>query len=156
MRPLLIFVCACGGGAIIAEPPAASIASVECSRLGPDGTGFLIEGQYNVSLETQQAFEVVAEFPTGAPPINRNDIYNCGAWSSFSVGDIGDPRTGCQRPIMIGGDSSVSQQVGHSLAIEFPDPLPPTVTVTVRANPLATPESTAPIGLSDSESVSCD
>lgn len=149
MRILLLVLAACGGGASVAEGPAASIVSADCSRLGPDNTGFMIEAEYAVTLEVGQAFGADFDFPTAAPPINRSDIYSCGSWSNTGFG--GDS-TGCQRDA---GQTASSQQIFHSLAIEFPDPLPPPVTVTVIANPLVAPESSTMIGLTDTLDVSC-
>lgn len=149
MRAIVIVVLgACGGGAST-EGPVASIETTECSRLGPDGTGFMIEGQYEVALDVGQGFTVVFEFPTSAATVNRSDIYSCGAWSSTGLG--GDS-TGCQRDP---GQNAPSQPIFHSLAIEFAAPVPSPVSVTVRANPLVAPGSSATIGLSDVDTVDC-
>ncbi len=149
VRTLMILLAACGGGASVEEGPAASIASAECSRLGPDGTGFMIEAEYAVTLEVGQAITADFDFPTSAPPINRSDIYSCGSWGNTG---FGDDATGCQREP---GHVDASQRIFHSLAIEFADPLPSPVTVTVHANPLIAPRSATMIGLTDSLDISC-
>jgi len=146
---LLLVLAACGGGASIEDGPAAQVASAACNRLGPDGTGFMIELEYAVTLDVGQAFTADFDFPTNSPPLNRSDIYSCGSWSNTGIG--GDSQ-GCQRDP---GQAAASQRIFHSLAIEFPDPLPSPVAVTVNANPVVAPESSTTIGLTDSETVSC-
>ena len=150
---LLCVIAACGGGASVPDAPGAAIVDLRCSRLGPDGTGFMIDSEFLVSLENQQAFTVDFAFPTAAAPINRSDIYICGSWTNFSNG--GEPPEGCEAPIVIDGSGAQTETVFHSLAIEFPDPLPPPVSVTVRANPLASPEQPVVIGTPGVGTVDC-
>jgi len=139
----------CGGGASVVDGmPAAIIDSSDCNRLGPDGTGFMLELEYMVALDTGQAFTADLGFPTSEPPVNRSDIYSCGSWSTTGFG--GDAE-GCQRDP---GQQAGSQRVFHSVVIEFPDPLPDPVTVTVNARPLSAPGSTT-IGSSDLGMIDC-
>ena len=151
MRTLLVvfFLAACGGGASVSGDPAAGIASLACDRLGPDGTGFMIDAEYGVTLDSGQAFTAVFAFPTAEAPQNESNIYNCGAWTNTGFG--GDAR-GCQRDP---GQAPTSQSVVHSLAIEFPSPLPPPVTVTVTARVLPSPSGSLVVA-EDSEVVSCN
>ena len=95
----------------------------------------------------------VIPIPTAAAPINRSDIYICGSWTNFSNG--GEPPEGCEAPIVIGGSGAQTETVFHSLAIEFPDPLPPPVSVTVRANPLASAQQPVVIGTPGVGTVDC-
>ena len=83
---LFLALVACGGGASVDAGPAASIVSADCSRLGPDGTGFMIEAEYAVTLEVGQAITADFDFPTSAPPTNRSDIYSCGSWENTGFG----------------------------------------------------------------------
>lgn len=148
MRALvLVVLAACGTSGT--SGPAASVAQLDCKRLGPDGTGFMFDSQYEVTLEVGQAFVVEFQFPTTAAPVNRSDIYNCGSWSN--VGTSGVDK-GCQRDA---GQATGSQRVFHSLAIEFPAALPPPVTVTVTAKPLTAPGSPTTVGTTDMQTVTC-
>ena len=150
MRPLvLVVLAACSGTSRVSNDPAAAVASFECARLGPDGTGFMFEAEYGVTLEVGQAFLAELQFPTGAQPVNRSDIYNCGSWSNAGTSGVDQ---GCQRDP---GQADGSQRVFHSLAIEFPDPLPPPVTVTVIAKPLSAPGSSSTIGTTDTAPITC-
>jgi len=109
----------------------------------------MFDVEYAVTLQVGQAFLAEFQFPTSAPPVNRSDIYNCGSWSSTGTSGVDK---GCQRDP---GQADASQRVFHSLAIEFPDPLPPPVTVTVIAKPLIAPGSSSTIGSTDLEMVTC-
>jgi hypothetical protein len=150
MRALLfVFLVACGGGASASGDPAAGIASLACDRLGPDGTGFMITAEYGVTLDAGQAFTAVFAFPTAEAPLNESNIYSCGAWSNTGFG--GDAQ-GCQRDP---GQASSSQNVLHSLAIEFPSPLPPPVTVTVTARVLPSPSGSMAVA-EDVDTVNCN
>lgn len=149
MRALLILVAACGGGASADGDPAAGIASLSCDRLGPDGTGFMIDAEYGVTLESGQAFTAVFAFPTAESPENESNIFSCGSWSNTG---LGMDSTGCQRDP---GQSDASNTVFHSLAIEFPSPLPPPVSVTVTARVLPSPSGSFVVA-EDSEVVSCN
>jgi hypothetical protein len=80
--------------------------------------------------------------------VNRSDIYNCGSYAATGTSGLDE---GCQRDA---GQPEASA-VFHSLAIEFPDPLPPPVSVMVTARPLIAPGSTTVIGSSDAEAVDC-
>lgn len=149
MRALLVFLVACGGGASTNGEPAAGIASLACDRLGPDGTGFMIDAAYGVTLDQGQAFTVSMAFPTPDGPENESNIYNCGAWSNTG---LGMDSTGCQRDP---GQSATSQTIGHSLAIEFPNPVPSPATVTVTARVLPSPTGSL-IVAEDTDTVSCN
>ena len=147
MRALvLIVVSACVGGS---NDPAASVAQIDCKRLGPNGTGFMVDGVYEVTLQVGQAFVVDLQFPTSAAPVNRSDIYNCGSWANSGTSGVDK---GCQRNA---GQTDTTQQLSHSLAIEFPDPLTPPVTVTVMAKPLIAPGSSSTVGHIGQETVTC-
>ena len=148
VAPALVMLAACGGGSGSGDP-AASVASIDCKRLGPDGTGFMFDVEYRVALQPGQAFLAEFQFPTSAAPVHRSDIYNCGSWSNTGTSGLDK---GCQRNP---GQADVSQRVFHSLAIEFPAPLPPPVTVTVIAKPLTAPGSSTTIGDTDLDTVTC-
>jgi hypothetical protein len=143
MRTLVLVVAAACGGSDrnFTDGPGALVTSIDCNRLGPDGTGFMFDIEYGVTLDVGQTFSGELRFPTSAPPVNRSDIYNCGAWSNAGSSGVDQ---GCQRDA---GQMTVSQRVFHNVAIEFPDPLPPPVTVMVIA--------TTTMGISDSDSVTC-
>jgi len=148
MRVLVLaMLAACAGSG--STGPAASVAQLDCKRLGPNGTGFMFDSLYDVTLQVGQAFVVEFQFPTSAAPVNRSDIYNCGTWAN--VGTSGVDK-GCQRNA---GQADGSQRVAHSLAIEFPAPLPPPVTVTVTAKPLTAPGSPSTVGTTDMQTVTC-
>ena len=146
---VLVSLAACGGGTTISSEPSAVVASIDCSRLGPDGTGFMFDVQYAVTLQAGQAFIGEFQFPTTAAPVNRSDIYNCGSWSNTGTSGLDQ---GCEREA---GQPDLSQRVFHSLAIEFPDPLPSPVTVTVIAKPLIAPGSSTTVGTTDADTVTC-
>ena len=150
---LRLFACGCligcgGGASVVDDMPGAVVGSTDCNRLGPDNTGFMLDLQYMVALASGQAFTAELVFPTSDLPVNRSDIYNCGSWSTTGFG--GDSE-GCQRDP---GQQAGSEQVFHSVAIEFAEPLFPPVTVTVIARPLRAPGSSA-VGNSDLEMVDC-
>jgi len=150
MRPLvLVVLAACSGTSRVSNDPAAAVASFECARLGPDGTGFMFDVEYAVTLQVGQAFLAELQFPTTAAPVNRSDIYSCGSWSNTGTSGVDN---GCQRDP---GQADAAQRIFHSVAIEFPDPLPPPVTVTVIAKPLLAPGSPTTIGSTDIEMVTC-
>lgn len=151
MRPLVLVVfAACGGGPSVSGDPGAAVVSSDCSRLGPDGTGFMLELAYAVTLEVGQGFLADVVFPTSSPVINRSDIYNCGLWSNSGSSGLDQ---GCQRDA---GQDEASQTVFHSLAIEFADPVPPPATFTVVPNALLAPGSSTTIGSNDLEMVPCN
>jgi hypothetical protein len=145
MRALLFLLAACGGGASF-EGPGVAIGSLDCSRLGPDNTGFMIEGDYEVGLDEGQALFVAFTFPTSSEVQNRSDIYNCSSWTSLA-GDV----EGCQRDA---GQPS-NETVFHSLAIEFADPVPPPATVMVTARIVPSPEGSLVVA-EDGDSVDCN
>jgi hypothetical protein len=109
----------------------------------------MLEVQYMVALDVGQAFTTALVFPTSDQPINQSDIYNCGSWSNTGFG--GDSE-GCQRDP---GQNAGSERVFHSVAIEFPTPLPPPVVVTVQARPVMSPGSSNAVGNPDLEMVDC-
>jgi hypothetical protein len=150
MRALvLVVLTACGGYGGGIEGPAAAVASIDCDRLGPTGTGFMLSIDYRVSLEVGQAFVAEVQFPTSAPPLHRSDIYNCGAWSNAGTSGVDQ---GCKRNP---DQAAASQRVFHSLAVEFPDAPTPPVTFMVTAKPLTAPGSPTTIGSTDLETVTC-
>jgi hypothetical protein len=130
------------------EAPGAAIGSSACSRIGPDGTGFMVESRFDVALEVGQAFVAELQFPTSAAPVNRSDIYNCGSHANTGTSGLDG---GCERD----AGQPEGSAVFHSLAIEFPDPLPPPVAVTLSARPLTAAGSTTAIGTVDTTTVTC-
>lgn len=149
LNRFLLFLVGCGGGSSLPDAPGVSIASGDCSRLGPDGTGFMLELEYGVALEEGQAVIADFVFPTAAAPVNRSDIYNCGTWSTAGTSGVDQ---GCEREP---GQPDVAQRVFHSLAIEFPDPLSSPVNVSVTADVLAAVASTTVLD-SETQTVTCN
>jgi hypothetical protein len=151
MRALLFVVLtACGGGPSSNGEPGVIVSSSDCNRLGPDGTGFMLELQYQVTLAPGQAVIADVVFPTSSPEINRSDIYNCGPWSNSGSSGLDQ---GCQRDP---GQEAVSTTVFHSLAIEFADEVFPPATFTVIPKVLSAPGSNTMVGNNDLEMVTCN